>query len=259
MSYRIFWAMMLLYTLALLFIFFGIPSLVDYFTVSESAEAKLLKNFVYNFPDVWQNLSWVASLRFFIKIFLGLIIIILICSEFSYNTIRSNIINGLSRWDFLKAKLLFIVLFTLVATVLVFISGLILGLIYSSNTSFATITGKLVFLVGYFVEVFTYLTFALFLAMLIKRTGFAIAVLFLYPIIEVILQQRIPEEYSVYLPINAMNQVLKTPNTSLIQYSSPDNDIKLQTAIEACDLAVSLGYAVLFILLTFFLLKKRDL
>jgi ABC-type transport system involved in multi-copper enzyme maturation permease subunit len=259
-KYRIFWIMTILYALAVSFIFFGFPSLVDYFSLrSNSAEIKLLKNFVYNFPDVWQNLSWVASLRFFIKIFLGFIIIMLITNEYSNLTVRSSITNGMSRTDFLKSKVYFVIAFSIAATVLVFISGLILGMVYSSNTSFSAITRKIVYLGGYFVEIFTYLSFALFLAFLIRKAGFAIAVLFVWPIIEIIIQQRVPESVAPFLPINAMNRILQTPNTSLIQYSSPDTDIKLQTHIAGGDVIVSLAYAVLFILLTYLILRRRDL
>jgi len=259
-KYRIFWLMSILYTLAVAFIFFGFPSLVDYFSLqSSSTEIKLLKNFVYNFPDVWQNLSWVASLRFFIKIFLGFVIIMLITNEYSNLTIRNNITNGLSRTDFLKSKVYFVALFSFAATLLVFISGLILGLIYSSNTSLEVITQKLAYLGAYFLEIFTYLSLALFLAFLIRRAGFAIAVLFVWPIIEIIIQQNISEKIAPFLPVNAMNRVLQTPNTSLIQYSSPNSEIKLQTHIETGDLLVCIAYAVLFILLTYLILKKRDI
>ncbi|MCK4817003.1 hypothetical protein KA005_14635, partial [bacterium] len=66
-TYKVFWAMVIIYLVALFFVFFGFPSLVDYFSLkSNTTEVKLLKNFVYNFPDVWQNLSWIAGLRFFI-------------------------------------------------------------------------------------------------------------------------------------------------------------------------------------------------
>jgi ABC-type transport system involved in multi-copper enzyme maturation permease subunit len=259
-KYRAFWAMTILYVVAVSFIFFGFPSLIDYISMqSNSAEVKLLKNFVYNFPDVWQNLSWIASLRFFIKIFLGFIVIILIANEFTHGTVRSNIINGMSRLDFLKSKVSFIILFSFLATILIFISGLILGLIFSSNTSFSAITRKLIYLGGYFVEIFSYLTFALFLGMLIKRTGFAIAVLFAYPIIEFIIQQRVSESIAPYLPINAMNRILQTPNTSLIQYTSPNSEIRLQTHIETADVLVALAYAAIFIILSFLTIRKKDL
>lgn len=258
-SYKAFWAMVILYAVTVVFIFFGFPSLVDYISLqSNSTEVKLLKNFVYNFPDVWQNLSWVASLRFFIKIFLGFIVIILITNEFTNGTVRSNIINGLSRTDFLKGKVYLIILFSLVATLLILVSGLALGLLFSSNVSFVAMTRKLGYLGGYFVEIFTYLSLALLIGMLVKRTGFSIAVLFVYPIIEIIVQQRVPESIAPYLPVNAMNRILQTPNTSLIQYTSPDSEIRLQTHIGTADVLVSLAYAAVFIFLTYLLIRKRD-
>jgi ABC-type transport system involved in multi-copper enzyme maturation permease subunit len=253
--------MVILYVLAVFFVFFGFPSLIDYFSMkSESMEIKLLKNLIYNFPDVWQNLSWLASLRFSIKIFLGIIVIILVTNEFNYGTIRLNIINGMSRWDVLKGKIGLVILFSLVATILVLISGLILGLIFSSNTSFAFITKKWLFLLGYFVEVFSYMSFAIFLGFLLKKSGMAISVLFAYPIFELIISQwKVNEDYRQYLPFNALNHVIRTPNTSLIQYSSPKSQIDLQTHIAGQDIGICLAYAALFLLLTYWILKKRDL
>ena len=62
--YRMFWIMLGIYIFSLVFFFWGLPSLIDYFSMrSQAPEVKLLKNFLYNLPDVWQNLSWAASLR----------------------------------------------------------------------------------------------------------------------------------------------------------------------------------------------------
>lgn len=259
-TYRVFWVMVILYVLAVVFIFFGFPSLIDYFSLqSDAKEVKLLKNFIYNFPDIWQNLSWVASLRFFIKIFLGLIIIILITNEYSYNTIRLNIMNGMSRLDFLKSKVYLIVLFALAATLIVLISGFILGMRFSSTTEMDMILKKSGYLLGYFVEAFCYMSFAMMLALLLKRTGLAISVIFIYPIIELIVQQQINEDIHPYLPINAINHIIRTPNTSLIQYSSPSNDITLQIKLDPMDFVISLAYAAIFIGVSYWVLKKKDL
>jgi len=259
-TYRVFWVMVILYVLAVVFIFFGFPSLVDYFAVQyDSKEVKLLKNFIYNYPDIWQNLSWVASLRFFIKIFMGLIIIILVTNEYSYNTVRLNIMNGLSRLDFLKSKIYLIVLFAFAATLLVLFSGLILGLIYSSTTAMDMILKKSGYLLGYFVEVLSYMSFAMMLALLLKRTGLAISVLFIYPIIELIVQQNLNEAVHPYLPMSALNHIIRTPNTSLIQYSSPSNDISLQIKLDPMDFVISLAYAAIFIGVSYWVLKRKDL
>lgn len=259
-KYRAFWIVSILYVATVSFIFFGLPSLIDYISLqSNSNEVRLLKNIVYNFPDTWQNLSFVASIRWLIKILLGFIIITLVTNEFTNGTIRNNIINGMSRLDFLKGKVAFIALFTLFATLLIFISGLILGLMFSSNTSFNAITSKLFFLGGYYIEIFTYLSFALMLGMLIKKTGIAIIVLFVYPIIEIVVKQYVPDNVGPYLPIEAMNSILFSLNTSLIQYSSPDFEIRLQTKLELGSILIALAYAFVYLLTAFLLIRKKDL
>lgn len=260
LPYRMFWIMGGIYFLSMLFIFYGFPSLIDYFSLrSEAPEVKLLKNFLYNYPDIWQNLSWIASLRFFIKVFLGMIMVVLITNEYAYQTIRQNVINGMSRTDFLLGKVYLLLFLSLFSTLLIFISGLILGLSYSSVVSIGAMSGKLLFLVGYFIEAVTYLLFALMLGLLVKRTGLAISFLFIYPIIELIVQQQLPENSHRFLPVNAMNHILRTPNTSLIEYRSPEFNVDLQTHIAAGDIAVSLAYAALFFLVCYLILKKRDL
>jgi ABC-type transport system involved in multi-copper enzyme maturation permease subunit len=255
-----FWIMVGIYVVSMVFIFYGFPSLIDYFSLrSQAEEIKLLKNFIYNFPDIWQNLSWVSSLRFFIKVMLGIIMVVLITNEYAYITIRNNIISGMSRTDFLLGKIYMAIFLSLASTLLIIICGLTLGLSFSSVTTIQAITGKLLFLAGYAVEIFTYLLFALMLGLLVKRTGLAIAFLFIYPIIELVVQQQLPEKIHPYLPINAMNHVIRTPNTSLIEYQSPDFDVDLQKYIAAGDILVSLGYAALFFFICYLILKKRDL
>jgi ABC-2 type transport system permease protein len=260
MPYRMFWVMAGMYLLSMAFIFYGFPSLIDYFSMrSDAPEVKLIKNFLYNFPDIWQNLAWIAGLRYFIKVLLGMIMVVLITNEYTYTTIRHNIINGLSRTDFLLGKIYLILFISLVSTLLILVSGLILGLSFSSVTTLQAMSGKLIFLLGYFIEVATYLLFALMLGLLVKRTGLAIIFLFIYPIIELIIEQQLPENVRPYLPVNGINHILRTPNTSLIQYKSPDFPVDLQTAVSAGDIAVCLGYAALFILVCYWILKKRDL
>lgn len=260
LPYRMFWIMLGIYVFSMIFFFWGLPSLIDYFSIrAQTPEVKLLKNFLYNLPDIWQNLSWAASLRFFIKIFFGMIMIVLVTNEYAYLTIRNNIINGLSRTDFLMSKVYLAVLFSLVATFLVFIMGVILGSIYSVNITFHSFFAKMDFLVGYFIELFAYLLFSIMVAILVKRTGLAIGLLFVYPIIEIIVQQKISEDIQPFLPINAINHILRTPNTSLIQYDSPGMDIKLQTGLVAQDMLVALAYCALFIGISLLVIRRRDL
>ena len=259
-TYKVFWVMIGIYLAALFFVFYGFPSLIDYFAAkSNSPEFKLLKNFLYNFPDIWQNLSWIASLRLFIKVLLAIIVIVLITNEYSYSTIRINIMNGLSRADFLKSKIYLIFFFSMVVTLFLIISVVILGLLFSPIHTFSAMAGKLMFVVGYFVETFSYLVFAFMIGLLVKRTGFAVSLLFVYPIIELIVQQKVPEKIRPYLPVNALNHIIRTPNTSVIQYHSPKDTIELQTFVAGQDILVALIYTAIFIYVCYIVLKKRDL
>lgn len=260
LPYKMFWVMSGIYVLSLIFFSYGLPSLIDYFSMkSKAPEVKLLMNFLYNFPDIWQNLSWAASLRFFIKIFLGMIIIILVTNEYSFLTIRNNIINGLSRTDFLLSKVYICILFSIAATLLIFLTGTVLGLSYSTTVSFHVFFGKMIFLLGYFVETLTFLLFSMMLAVLVRRTGFAIGVLFVYPIFELIIQQKISVSIQPFLPVNAMNHILRTPNTSLIQFHSPEFNVDLQTGLHGQDVVVALLYAALFVGISLWVIRKRDL
>jgi len=260
LPYKMFWVMSGIYMLSLIFFSYGLPSLIDYFTMkSDVPEIKLLMKFLYNFPDIWQNLAWAASLRFFIKIFIGMIMIILVTNEYSYLTLRHNVFNGLSRTDFLLSKVYVAVILSLAATLLIFLTGTVLGLLYSSTISMEAYFGKMIFLLGYFVEILTFLLFSLMIGILVKRTGFAIGLLFVYPILEIIVQQKIPESIQPYLPLNAMNHVIRTPNTSLIQFSSPEFNVDLQTGLNSMDIFVALLYAALFIGVSLWVIRKRDL
>lgn len=258
--YRMFWIMTAIYLVSLLFFFYGLPSLIDYFSLkSNVSELKLLKNFIYTFPDIWQNLAWAASLRFFIKIFLGIIMVILVTNEYSFLTIRSNIINGLSRTDFLLSKVYLAIMFSLAATFLVFITGLALGLSYSPTLTWHAIFSKMIFLLGYFTEIVAYLLFAMMVSVLLRRTGIAIGLLFVYPIVELIIQQKVPSGMEPYLPVNAINHIIRTPNTSLIHYKSPEFTIDLQNSLNIQDFAVALVYAALFTLVSLWVIRKRDI
>lgn len=260
LSYRVFWAIAGLYLLALVFIFYGFPSLIDYFSLrSNSPEIKLLKNFLYNFPDIWQNLTWVASLRFFVKIMAGIIMIMLVTNEYTFGTLRLSIINGYSRGQFLSGKIALAVFMSLVSTFMVFIAGTVLGFAYSSTVSAAGYFGKIAFLGAYFIELLSFLLMAMMFGILVKRTSLALSLLVVYPIVELIIQQKLSEAVQPFLPMNAINHIIRTPNTSLIQFRSPEFNIDLQTHLYFQDFAIAILYSAFFVLITYIVLKKRDL
>ncbi len=261
LSYRAFWFMTGFYLLLLAFMIFGIPGLIDYVAEKsgEPTRFRIFKAIVFNFPDIWQNISFVASMRFFIKIILGIIVIILVTTEYHFMTIRANIINGYSRKDFLLGKVEMVLFLGLVSTLVIFLSGLYLGFMHSSSTGLGDVFGKMIYLLAYYMEAITYLLFCLFLGILFKKTGITFIAHFVYMIIEPILDYKLPDSIGPYLPMNAMNAIIQTPNTSLIKVKSPEFDFDFQEAIHLADVGWCLGYGLLFIGLSYLVLRKRDI
>ncbi len=260
-SYKAFWLMLGFYGIILAFMIFGIPGLIDW--VAEKSgnptQFRIFKALAFNFPDIWQNISYVASLRLFIKVILGLIVITMVTSEFHNLTIRANIINGFSRKDFLASKVELIVVLSVFSTLIIFFSGLYLGFVHSSSATFGKVFGKMIYLVAYFIELSTYLLFCLMLAILFKKTGIAFISHFIYFIIEPIIDYNIPDAITPYLPLNAINHIIQTPNTSLIKVKTQEFNFDFQEAVSVLDVGVCLAYAALFIYISYLILKKRDI
>jgi len=258
-KHKAFWILILLYSLLLASMVFGIPGLIDYLAAkSENGlQMKLFKAVVFHFPDVWQNITYVASARYFIKIIPGLIVIILITNEFSYNTIRLNIVNGMSRAEFLAGKTLIISLLAVFSTLILLFSGLYLGLAHSYSSGSGAVFGKTVFLPAYFLELLTYLIFCMFLGILFKKAGMAFIVHFVWFIAEPVLDYKLPAVISPYLPLNAMNRLIQSPNSSLIKIQSPQFDFTFQEHIAVVDTVVCLLYAIVFLALSLLILEKR--
>jgi hypothetical protein len=173
-SYRAFWvlfgAFVVLFPLAFYYVAY------KFMSSSQSHQEEMLKQMMGNpfeYPQVWLSSSWFGGLFF---IMIGMLFIMLITNEVQYRTHRQNIIDGWSRFDFLKAKFTMLIFFVLTSTVLVFVCGLWVGSIYSPSTSSWT-SG--LYYVGYFALMATmYLMVAFLIGILIKRTGISIIVYF---------------------------------------------------------------------------------
>lgn len=252
---KVFWILAGLYALLIILFFFGIQGVLD--DMAEEANKKspipLPGVSAYSLPDIWHNLTYVAG---YFKIFLGVIIIILITNEFSYKTIRQNVITGFSRWDFVSSKFLTIGIISLAATILVFIIGLILGLMYTEQPDLATVFGKTEFLLAYFIEIYAFLMMSTFVAVIVKRSGFAIGLLLLYYyILEPVARYKLSDDIGDFFPKKAIGTLIDIPNTSIMRLFG----VEFQDYISTWDVLLVLGYIGIFGYFTYLIIKKRDL
>jgi ABC-2 type transport system permease protein len=172
--YRTFWVLSALFALSL----YGVNEIV--YTIQHKAynNAPMAQAFIgtppFQFPEVWHTVSYVTSYLLF---FPGLIIIILMTNEFSYKTHRQNIIDGLSRTQFIYVKMMLCVLIALASAIIVFLIALYFGL-HEGNASFSFQNVQYIGL--FFIQTLSYTSLALVIATLFRRSGISIGVYFLY-------------------------------------------------------------------------------
>ncbi|MCF8234345.1 MAG: ABC transporter permease [Bacteroidales bacterium] len=252
---KTFWVLIGLYILLTGFILFSIQGIVNSFAsnVSDDEFPDMLSFSLYRFPVVWHNLTYVVG---FLKIFLAVVIIVLVTNEYSFKTIRLNISSGLSRTDFVLGKVLLTAFLSLLAVLLVFISGLILGMLNTAVITFDGIFDKFSFLLAYFLEIFTYLSFAMLIGFLLKRSGLSIGLLLLYGyIVEPIAVFYLPDHLERIMPLESVSRLIGLPKTSIMKLI---DKIDFINYVRWEDAVISSGYALLFLFLVFLIAKKRD-
>jgi ABC-type transport system involved in multi-copper enzyme maturation permease subunit len=224
---------------------------------------------IFNFPYIWHFNTFVAAL---LKIFLAIIIVSMMSNEYTYKTIKQNLIDGLSKKEFIASKFLTVVLFSLVSTGFVFVTSLILGIIYSDYTEIGIIFSDLRFLVAYFIKLLGFFSFCLFIGILVKRSAFALGFLILWQMFEGFTRGMIrwklfdgdtTDAIMGFFPLNAMFNVLKEPFTRLSAVQSVANQIGEEIALDygttLLDMVIVIAWTAIFIWGSYAILKKRDL
>ena len=237
---------------------FSIKSLLDWI-METGKNDEIFKRFlekgipIFDFVDIWQNLAWLASAFKWIPAFL---IIISVTLEYSQKTIKQNIIDGLSKREFLLSKLALVVIISIGSALLLFLLGLGLGLLYSPVRDLYYILLNLEFVAAYGLEVFVFLCMAMFFAIWIQRSGVTIILFLLYtaciePIFTAIMHFKY--DWKVwFFPVEAINRIVRVP---FPRYALSFGHERILVE----DVFVALGWAVIFIMLSYWMLRRRDL
>ena len=218
-SYRTFWIVCGLYFLTLGFgaasgmeLLKALAALVD----DLGQKLNIDRIPLYHFPDVWLNLIWFGGL---LKVVLAIMVVISITNEFTYRTLRQNIIDGLSRTEFLISKILTNVLLSLMSVAMIFLIGLVTGMIYSPSIEINRILTDLEFFLAYFLEIFFFLSYALMLGILIQRSGLTIIFLLLSQMIEIIITSNLDDYVPGVIPYFPMRSIWNLIDFPLPRYA----------------------------------------
>lgn len=224
---------------------------------------------IFNFPYIWHFNTFVTA---FFKLFLAIVIVSMMSNEYSNKTIKQNLIDGLSKKEFVGSKFLTVLSFALISTVFVFVVSLILGLVYSDYNELSIIFSDLEFLLAFFVKLVGFFSFCLFLGVLVKRSAFALGFLILWQVFEGFVRgilrwkffdSQTTDTIMGFFPLNSMWNLLKEPFSRLGAVQSVANQIgeqiPLNYRVHGYEILIVLGWTVLFVYLSYALLKKRDL
>ncbi|KAF2332575.1 ABC transporter permease [Flavobacterium daemonense] len=225
---------------------------------------------IFNFPFIWHFNTYVAA---WLKFFLAIVIVSMMANEYSYGTLKQNLIDGLSKKEFILSKFLTVVLFAFVSTLFVFVMSLILGLCFSSYNEIGIIFSDLDYLLAFFVKLVGFFSFCLFLGILIKRSAFALGFLLVWNIVEAIIRGTLAfrvfpnsdtdEKITQFLPLESMSNLIVNPAPRLSVVKSIGTQMGIDTDIDYSvsysAVLIVLVWTFLFIYFSYKLLKKRDL
>jgi ABC-2 type transport system permease protein len=227
---------------------------------------------IFNFPFIWHLTTYVAG---YLKLFLAIIIIYMMTSEYSYRTLKQNLIDGLSKKEFLISKMLTILLFSVISTIFLIIVTLILGYVFSDYTEISIVLSDLEFLFAYFLKLIAFFAFCFFIGVLLKNSAFSIGILVLWWLIEKIIwliltfidayyKVSIKDSILQFFPLEAMSNLIESPIQRLGFIQSAANQFDEQMlgydyALHWHEILIVIVWTTLFVYWSYALIKRRDL
>ena len=238
-------------------------------------EIRIADQGIFNFPYIWHFNTYVAA---FFKIFLAIVIVSMMANEYTYGTLKQNLIDGLSKKEFILSKFLVVGTFAVASTLFVFVMSLILGYSFSSYNEMGIVFSDLEYLLAFFVKLTAFFSFCLFLGILVKRSAFALGFLFIWFIGEnifywlvkfVILggddkHKNFGDTMIQFFHMEAMSNLIKEPFTRLsaiktIETTIGGAKVAKDYSVHFSEISIALLWAFIFILTSYYILKKRDL
>jgi len=222
---------------------------------------------IFNFPYIWHFNTFIAAI---FKFFLLLVIVSMMANEYSNKTLKQNLIDGLSKREFVLSKFYTVIALSAISTFFVFVVSVVLGYFYSDFNEFAIVTTDLEYLFAFFVKLVGFFSFGLFLGILVKRSAFAVGAMLIWAMVEGFAKGMLYWKFEDYVdnimrlfPLEAMANLIKEPFTRLSAVKTVakqvGEDLSKDFSVQILDVVIVLGWTAVFVYLSYWLLKRRDL
>jgi hypothetical protein len=219
---------------------------------------------LYKFPGIWTSTTYAAK---WLNLLLTVYIIILIGNEFSFKTFRQHVIDGLSRTDIFKGKLLVVLSLSLYVAVLTFLLSLVMGFIYSNDITLQAIFTSVDKIAYLFFQTLGFMALAMLITTIFRNTALSIVMYLLYRIaIEPLVRLLFDASARQYFPSKVLSnlapdfiEMATTTGASIEDIDAKDVEMFTNKLPEGQLLLFGIVYTVIFLYLALMLLKKRNL
>ena len=184
----------------------------------------------------------------------------LITNEYTYKTSRQNIIDGWSRTQFMLAKMIDVLLLTVIVTVLFVIVALIIG--YTNTDDHTASRWSMSYYTGLFaLQTFSQLSIAFTVGLLVRKSFIALAIFTFYfiilePIAVNVLKIKFNSGAGQFFPLEISQKLLPKP-----AFIGRIDEAGYQASLAAVKYHV--GYTFALVVLTWFFCfwinRRRDL
>jgi ABC-2 type transport system permease protein len=253
--------------------YFGILSLIALVANIEfdilGMHIRMADQGIFNFPFIWHFNSYVAV---YFKIFLAIIIVSMMANEYTYGTLKQNLIDGLNKKEFIASKVVTMLFFAFASTAFVYVMTLILGLRFSSYTELSIIFREQKYIVAYFINLMAFFSFCFFAGILVKRSAFALGFIVIWYLIEGLLygllrwklfNEVIADNIKQFFPLAAISNLLINPMERFKAVRSLRNVTgsvaEVDYTLHWYNIAIVACWSAIFIYASYRILKKRDL
>jgi ABC-2 type transport system permease protein len=229
---------------------------------TNGADAMVLRDYTLEFPEMWHTSAWLSSWPIFL---LGIFVITAISNESTYRTNKQNIIDGLSRNQFLHTKWLMILLLSLAATVFYFLFTIIFTAITYPDSLKYMFETNWWYIPYFFVYNLANLSLCVFLGTLMRKTALAVVIyicyFWIFDNLIFIALCNIYTGLGRFLPLDAVDSMIDNPflndNMKEQLYKETYGIVTDTKRVIYC--GVSLVYISLYYFITRHHYKKTDL
>lgn len=247
---RIEWHKIKPYTL--FWLFTGLYAFILFGAYMGVRKATSTEEFPLGFPMSWQGLTYIAG---WLNPFLVLLTILYSTNEYSFNTFRQNVIDGLSRSELFISKLWVHLFFSAYSTILVLLLGTLFSALFSKAFTVENYFHDMHFLAIHFLKCITIFSIAFFISLLFKKGIVSIIILIILYIIDALISWIVTYTAADMLPFASMSNLINNP---LLEQFAQQMQVEAPIPLWYYIVAV-VAYLILFNVGSWYLLQKRDL